>query len=106
MTSPSKIEWQRRQQAWLVWIDLHRNTLKSIGLPPEVYLDLDHWEDFLQNGALDWHAESSTGFEFSRLSQPQMRRLLEFLETNDEFSPDWCPMPGWLRVRLGMDTQP
>ena len=106
MNSPSKIGRQRRQQAWLKWIDHNRNTLQSIGLSPEVYLDIEHWEDFLQNGYVEWHPESYTGFDFTQLSRDRMRRFLDYLEANDDFHPDYCPMIRWLRVRLGIDAEP
>ena len=101
MTPSSRNEQQRQKQGWIIWIERHRATLKSIGLPPEVYLDLEHWCDFLQNGYLERHPESSTGFDFSQMSTDQMRQLLEFLDAHDEFHPDQCEMPGWLRVRCG-----
>jgi len=57
-----------------------------------VYLDLGYWKDFLENGHLHRHSESSTGFEFAQLSPPQMHRLLAFLETQNEFKPEYYPL--------------
>jgi hypothetical protein len=95
---------RNRSRAWRAWTEQLAATLKSIGLPPRVYLDLGYWKDFLENGHLHRHSESSTGFEFAQLSPPQMHRLLAFLETQNEFKPEYYPLPGWLRVRLGVET--
>jgi hypothetical protein len=89
-----------RNRDWDRWIEQHAARLKSIGLPPEVYLDLRHWEDFLENGHLHFHPESSTDFEFGQLSNAQQQKLLEFLMTKNEFEPKHFPLPGYLRVRL------
>lgn len=94
---------RKRQQSWYVWIDANARTLKSIGLPPEVYLSLDHWLDFLENGHLHWHLDDSTGFEFGDLSHDQMLHLLRFLESENQFEPGYYPMIGWLRVRTGTE---
>jgi hypothetical protein len=85
---------------WFDWIDRHRNTLRDLGLPPEVYLSQDHWNDFLENGHLHWHRQDSTAFNFGDLSRSQMRELLAFLEHHLEICPVHCPLPGYLRVRL------
>ena len=98
-----KIAEQKRQREWDLWIEEHRKALRSIGLPPEVYLDLQHWEDFLENGSLHWHSGDSAGFEFWQLSPAQMHRLLHFLEEKNPFEPQYYPLPGWLRARLGLD---
>ena len=95
-------EGRDRLRTWHTWVERHAATLRSIGLPPEVYLNLLHWEDFLANGHLHWHAEDSTGFEFGELSAPQMQRLLAFLETQNDIGPEHSPLLGWLRVRLGV----
>jgi hypothetical protein len=96
---------RKRKQAWHEWIETNLSRLKGIGLPPEVYLDLQHWEDFLANGHLHWHPETSTGFHFSDLSISQMRALLTLLETEDEFIPENFPLPQWLRVRLSQVSE-
>ena len=96
-----KTDDHKRQDAWHEWIADNGTALKSIGLPPEVYLTVDHWMDFLENGHLHWHADDSTGFEFSQLSHEQMVRLCDVLENFHEFEPEYYPMIGWLHVRIG-----
>ena len=91
----------KRRRAWHEWINQNASELQAIGLPPEVYLDLQHWDDFVENGHLHFHPESSTGFDFGQLSPPQMQALLAFLEAEQEFVPENCPLKGWLHVRLG-----
>jgi len=97
----TKTDERKRQQSWHQWITANGTTLKSIGLPPEVYLSLDHWLDFLENGHLHWHTDDSTGFEFSQLSHDHMIRLCDFLENTNEFEPEYYPMIGWLHTRIG-----
>ena len=96
---------QKERTLWQEWIGRHRGTLKGMGLPPEVYLSLGHWQDFLENGEIHWHPDDSTGFELAQLSRAQMERLCGFLEAYDEFRPEHFPLLGWLRVRLGKAEQ-
>jgi hypothetical protein len=85
--------------AWTEWIDGHRAELKSIGLPPEVYLSESHWNDFLQNGCLEWHPQDSTGFEFGSLVPGASGALRRFLEGQYGAAENSPPLLGWLRVR-------
>ena len=85
-----------RKFDWHDWADNHRHTLRAIGLPVDVYMSLEHWLDFLENGHLHWHPDEDTGFDFSDLNQPQQRHLLRFLE--DELDKD--PIRAYLQSRL------
>jgi hypothetical protein len=88
-----------RREAWAAWVALHRPELQAIGLPPEVHLSADHWEDFLENGHLERHPQDCTGFAFDRLtpaSAGALRRLLEGEHGEEDPCP---PLLGWLRVR-------
>jgi hypothetical protein len=88
-----------RSQKWHTWINRVRAELLAIGLPAEVYLDEDHWSDFLENGYLEWH--ESSGFEFGHLSMGQLAALHRFLE-REYGQADRCPpLLGWVRVRCG-----
>ena len=91
----------KRKAAETVWIERHWPTLKEIGLPPIVFCDYGHWTDFLDNGYLDHH-EDTTRFSFAQLSNDQMRRLHRFLE--DEHATKGAPpsLLGWLRVRFDL----
>jgi hypothetical protein len=94
-----KSDAHRRQRVWADWIDQHRPALERLGLPPEVYLSDAHWEDFLENGYLEWHPRDSTGFEFGKLwatAAGALRRFLEEQYGGAELCP---PLLGWLRVR-------
>jgi hypothetical protein len=91
-----KPEARRRSNDWYAWIDLHRNELMAIGLPPEVYLDESHWSDFLQNGHMHWH--QSSGFDFDQLSPGQLAALHRFLEREYGTRENW-PLLDWVRVR-------
>ena len=88
-----------RLKSWQSWIDSHRSKLASLGLPPEVYLDESHWEDFLANGDLHWH--ESSGFEFTQLPPDQMTALHTFLELEYGDSGPVPPLLNWVRVRCG-----
>ena len=90
---------QRHSNEWHAWIDVHRQDLVAIGLPPEVFLDESHWFDFLQNGHLHWH--ESSGFEFGHLSQGQLASLHRFLEREYGMA-ERCPLLQWVRVRCGV----
>jgi hypothetical protein len=72
------------QRQWGEWIAAHRAELAAMGLPPEVYLDEARWDDFLQNGGLDWH--EGTGWSFADLTTDEMRALRRFL--NQHFAND------------------
>lgn len=86
------------QQAWHSWIETHRTELISIGLPPEVYLNEKHWQDFLENGHLHWHP--SSGFDFSKLNSGQAAALLRFLDEAYGANSSLLNLRGWLAVRL------
>jgi hypothetical protein len=88
-----------RLKSWRIWIDSYCSKLSSIGLPPEVYLDESHWEDFLENGHLHWH--ESSGFEFAQLSPEQMIALHIFLELEYGDATPVPPLLNWVRVRCG-----
>ncbi len=73
---------------WHNWIARHQPTLHAIGLPCDVYMSLEHWLDFLENGHLHWHPEEDAGFHFMDLNDSQQRHLLRFIESeinNDPF---------------------
>jgi hypothetical protein len=79
------------------WIEANREILANLGLPPIVRLDFAHWSDFLENGCLDHH-EDSTGFSVDQLTTAQVAGLRRFLES--EYSTDYTPpLLRWLRNR-------
>jgi len=90
-------------RAWRQWLAANEIALKRVGLPPGVTMSAAHWNDFLQNGMLDWHPESNDGFCFLQLSREQMEHLLAVLEAALETAPEFSEglMIGWLRQRLG-----
>lgn len=96
----AKHDSDRQSRTWENWIANNRDALKGIGLPATVYLDDEHWSDFLENGHLHWHDDPS-GFEFGHLSKPQMAALLRFLENEYADKPDCPPLLRWVRVRCG-----
>jgi hypothetical protein len=87
------------RSAWSDWVNQHQHALAATGLPPEVYLDAEHWQDFLENGHLHWHPEDSTGFDFNQLSGDQASSLLRFLEDQYGAENRNPPLLSWLRVR-------
>lgn len=68
-----------------------------MGLAPEVYLDEERWQDFLENGHLHWH--ESSGFEFGGLSDDQLSALLRLLEREYQLAERPPPLLEWVRVR-------
>jgi hypothetical protein len=50
----------KNRAGWAKWITRYRSELQAVGLPPEVYLSLEHWEDFLENGYLALHPQDRT----------------------------------------------
>src|SRR4051794_33853627 len=93
----------KRRAAWAEWLALHRPKLQAIGLPPEVWLSPEHWEDFLQNGYLEWHPQDCTGFAFDRLPPASAAALRRFLETQYGEAEHCAPLLRWLRVRQNDD---
>ena len=89
-----------RDRAWKTWIGENHFHLERIGLPLALYQDAAHWDDFLENGHLDWHADGPP-FDFGELGRGQMEQLCAFLERHYPNKPP--PLIGWLRVRLGKD---
>jgi len=87
----------KQQAAQKVWLYANWPTLDEIGLPPEVFRDYDHWNDFLENGDLDWHKGS--GFDFTQLTMVQMRQLRDFLEKHYREALRIPPLLQFLRVR-------
>jgi hypothetical protein len=98
----SKRNSARERHAWDSWIGLHRRTFVSLGLPAEVYLSADHWNDFLENGYLEWHPEESTGFSFDQLPPALAGALRRFLEEQYGEEKRCPPLLQWLRVRHAM----
>jgi hypothetical protein len=94
-----KSEAHRRQRAWAEWTDRHRPVLEALSLPSEVYLSQAHWEDFLENGYLEWHGQDSTGFVFYKLSAATAGALRRFLEEQYGRAERCPPLLEWLRVR-------
>jgi hypothetical protein len=90
-----------RQKAWKQWIGENRASLERIGLPLALYQDAEHWDDFLENGHLDWHTDGPP-FDFADLVRGQMEQLCSFLERHYPENPP--PLVRWLRVRLGKDS--
>jgi hypothetical protein len=90
---------QHNRDAWADWITGNRPQLHAIGLPPEVYLSAAHWEDFLENGCIEWHAEDSAGFSFEQLSPALAAALRRFLEQHYGAAARRPPLLNWLRVR-------
>jgi hypothetical protein len=95
-----KADAHQRSADWHRWIGRHRAELVSIGLPPEVYLDVAHWSDFLETGHLHWH--ESSGFEFTDLSAGRLGALYRFPEREYAGAERPLPLPGWVRVRCGL----
>jgi hypothetical protein len=89
-------------QKWHAWIDHHRAELVATGLPAEVYLEEDHWSDFLENGHLHWH--STSGFAFGDLSLSQLTALHRLLEREFGATEQCPPLLRWVCVRAGLQT--
>lgn len=87
------------REAWSEWLDRVRTQLRAIGLPPEVYLSAAHWNDFLQNGYLEWHPQDTAGFLFDHLSAASAGALRRFLEGQYGAEARCPPLLEWLRVR-------
>ena len=87
---------------WRAWLDANQSALHRAGLPPSVTMSPSHWDDFLQNGYLEWHPESQDGFSLDRMADEQMAELLSVLEIAARTHPKFAegPMAGWVRVRL------
>ena len=88
-----------KRSAWAEWTARYRPDLQAIGLSPEVYLSPEHWEDFLENGYLEWHPRDSAGFVFDQLSRASAGALRRFLEDQYGEAARCPPLLGWLRVR-------
>jgi hypothetical protein len=88
-----------KREAWAEWVGRYRPDLQAIGLPPEVYLSGEHWEDFLENGYLEWHPQDSAGFGFDHLSPASAGALRRFLERQYGEAVHCPPLLAWLRVR-------
>lgn len=88
-------------RAWKEWLAEHQSTLEGIGLPLAVYQDAAHWEDFIENGHLHWHADGPP-FGFDELAPTQMEQLLGVLEQSHIVQPP--ALIGFLRTRLGRGT--
>lgn len=87
-------------QDWQDWLAAHQPTLRSIGLPVDVYLSHEHWLDFLENGHLHWHPEENAGFDFKHLNDAQQKHLFRFLDSkkcND-------PIRSYLQARVTRDA--
>jgi hypothetical protein len=89
-----------RDKAWKQWIGENRSHLERIGLPLALYQDAAHWDDFLENGHLHWHADGPP-FDFGDLGRGQMEQLRAFLEHN--YPEKLPPLINWLRFRLGKE---
>jgi hypothetical protein len=88
-----------KREVWAEWIARYRQDFQAIGLPPEVYLSAAHWQDFLENGYLEWHPQDSAGFVFDHLSPASAGALRRFLEGQYEEAHRCPPLLEWLRVR-------
>jgi hypothetical protein len=88
-------------KAWKNWVSENQSDLEHLGLPLALYQDAGHWEDFLENGCLDWHSDGPP-FDFRNLPRGQMEHLCAFLERHYSEKPP--PLLGFLRARLGKDT--
>jgi hypothetical protein len=94
----AKSHQHEKRSAWAEWIARYRSDLQALGLPPGVYLSPDHWNDFLENGYLEWHPQDSAGFVFDQLSPASAGALRRFLETEYGEGTRCPPLLGWLRV--------
>ena len=65
---------------WGDWLRGNKTALDECGLPDMVLSSEARWWDFLMHGYLDHHAGSSN-FTVDDLSQVEMKRLKEFLES-------------------------
>ena len=92
-----KSDQHQRLREWQIWIDRCRKEIVSIGLPAEVYLNEEKWQDFLENGCLDHHV--SYGFEFCQLSNVQLGALHRFLEREYGRFDRGPRLLEWLRIR-------
>lgn len=88
----------KRKAAEKAWIERHWPTLKQIGLPPIVYCDYDHWDDFLENGHIHFRPDT-THFSFDQLSRDQLAQLGRFLEEHFGSKDRIPPLLGHIRVR-------
>ena len=95
----SKSQAHRNRREWDDWLSQHRQTLQSCGLAPEVYLSAEHWDDFLQNGYLEWHRDDTAGFAFDQLSPTEAGALRRFLEEQCNDDNTCPPLLQWLRER-------
>jgi len=85
------------QRKWREWLAANEAALLEAGLSNEVLISQDHWTDFLQNGYLEWHPESSSGFTFDQLTSEQMKKLLKVLQQSHDYPGEG--MAGWIRTR-------
>lgn len=76
------------------WLAAHGDELARIGLPFRVFETAERWDDFLQNGLLDFH-EDAGHFYFDQLSAEARFELHRFLERTDVRAP----LRDWLRYR-------
>ncbi|MCH1911710.1 hypothetical protein L9Z41_03840 [Leptospira noguchii] len=68
-------------KVWKNWVSQNHFHLESIGLPLAIYQDIDHWEDFLENGHLHWHIDGPP-FDVKDLTTNSIKLLYTFLERN------------------------
>jgi hypothetical protein len=94
-----KSDEHRRQAEWANWIAEQRDTLLAMGVSPEVFLSVSHWEDFLENGYLEWHPQDSSGFDFDQLSPASAGALRRFLALHYGNADRCPPLLAWLRAR-------
>ncbi|EKT86123.1 hypothetical protein [Leptospira santarosai] len=85
-------------KVWKHWIGQNHHHLESIGLPLAIYQDIEHWEDFLENGHLHWHIDGPPS-DVKDLATENMKLLYIFLERNYFKQPP--ALLQMLKVRFG-----
>jgi hypothetical protein len=65
---------------WKKWVDEHRAELAACGLPSEIYVDTSRFDDFMQNGRLQWCG--GTDWSIHDLSDDQVLALERLLKDN------------------------
>jgi hypothetical protein len=95
----AKSQQHKKRSVWAEWIARYRPDLQAMGLSPEVYLSPEHWNDFLENGYLEWHPPDSASFMFDQLSPASAGALRRFLETHYGEATRCPPLLEWLRNR-------
>jgi hypothetical protein len=65
---------------WKKWLQRNRNLLVECGLPAELFENRRCWSYFLEHASY-WTGAREEYLVLEQLSQPQRRRLCDFLQT-------------------------